>query len=571
MKNLFLLILLILLSAIQAMAQQTPGLLWAKNMGGTGGDQGLSIAVDASGNVYTAGYFSGTAEFHFDFGTLNLVSAGGADIFVQKQSANGNLLWAESMGGTQGDYGYSISVDNMGNVYVTGYYSRTVDFNPGPGTFNLTSAGQADVFILKLDTDGNFIWAKSIGGTGIDWGYSIAVDASGNVYPTGYFEGTADLDPGPAAFNLTSAGTDVFVLKLDSSGNLVWAKNMGGTGYNVARSIALDLHENIYMSGYYSGTSDFDPGLSTVSLTSTGSNDFFVLKLDTLGNLIWAKSIGGLGDDRSNSMAVDSSGSVYLTGYYSGTVDFDLGLDTFNLSASGYYDIFILKMDVDGIFKWVKSAGSAIYSEEGLSIAVDVSRNVYTTGYFRGTVDFDPGPAEVYLNSSSGSFDIFVQKLDNSGNLVWAESFGGIYLDECFSIAVDTSENVYTTGTFSGTADFDPGINTSYLASAGDYDIFVSKWSQNNSFINNFKRSNLTSFFYSSSFRLLRYTLPEQCEVSVKYFDIKGRKVASIVNHFQGPGDYSCVPPLSHLPAGPYLQVFKAGDFVKRERLLVVR
>ena len=205
---------------------------WAKAFGSSNFDKGNSITVDASGNVYTTGLFSGTVDFDPGAGLFNLTSAGGGtDVFIQKLDASGNFIWAKTFGGTSTDHGNSITVDVFGNVYTAGFFSDTVDFDPGAGLFNLASAGNHDIFIQKLDASGNFIWAKAFGSTSTDFGLSITVDASGNVYATGYFKGTVDFDPGAGTFYLNSAGGsgDFFIQKLDASGNFIWAKAFGRT------------------------------------------------------------------------------------------------------------------------------------------------------------------------------------------------------------------------------------------------------------------------------------------------------------------------------------------------------
>jgi len=202
---------------------------WAKSMGGMYWDQGNSIAVDSSGNVYTTGRFWGTADFDPGPGTFNMTSAGGNDIFVSKLDSSGNFVWAKRMGGTDdaydGDIGLGIAVDSSGNVYTTGYFYGTADFDPGSGTYNLTAV-EYDIFVSKLNSNGDFVWAKSMGGAGWDKAASIAVDTSGNVYTTGFFEYNADFDPSLDVFDLVSPGSNdsIFISKLDSSGNFVWAK-----------------------------------------------------------------------------------------------------------------------------------------------------------------------------------------------------------------------------------------------------------------------------------------------------------------------------------------------------------
>jgi hypothetical protein len=454
---------------------------WAKSFGGRSNDFVSSITVDGSGNVYTTGYFSGTADFNPGAGTYNLISAGETDIFVQKLDSSGKFIWAKSFGGNTYDFGRSITVDGSGNVYTTGQFQGTVDFDPGTDTANITSAGKYDIYVLKLDAAGNFIWAKSFGGSSDDYGRSITVDGSGNVYSTGGFEGTVNFDPDTNTTNITVAKgySDIYVLKLDVSGNFIWAKSFGDTFGDGVTSITADGSGNVYTTGYFQGTVDFDPGEGTTNHTSSVNNgDVYVQKLDASGNFIWAKSFGGIANDVGTSITVDGSGNVYSIGVFQGTVDFDPGTDTTNITAvGGYSDIYVQKLDASGNFIWAKAMGGSSY-KHGSSIAADELGNVYTTGYFNETVDFDPGEG-ITNHTSEGDNDIYVQKLDTDGNLVWVESFGSTSGDVGNSIIVDGTGNVYTTGSFRKRVDFDPGERTVNLNSVGDMDVFVLKMSQN--------------------------------------------------------------------------------------------
>ncbi len=457
--------------------------VWAKAMGGTGWEKGQGIVVDTAGHVYTTGWFRGTTDFDPGAGAFNLTSESlysSADVFVQKLSPSppGVVFEsAERIGGTGNDQGHDAAVDTSGNVYTTGFFEGTTDFDPGAGTFNLTSMGGNDIFVQKLDASDNFVWAKAMGGTSNDGGHDTAVDPSGNVYTTGAFQGTVDFDPGAGTFNLTSAGSnDIFVSKLDASGNFAWAKAMGGTGStgsDVGLAIAVDAPGNVYTTGYFNGTADFDPGAGVSNLTSAGNRDIFISKLDASGNFMWAKAMGGTSSDVGYDFAVDTSGNVYITGSFQGTVDFDPGAGTATLTSAGDRDVFIQKLDASGNFTWAKQIGDTS-SDAGLSITVDALGNVYTTGFFEGATDFDPGAGTFNL-TSAGNWDIFIQKLDASGNFLWAKRMGGTLFDSGDSIAVDASGNAYTTGSFSGTTDFDPGAGTFNLTSAGSADIFVSQ------------------------------------------------------------------------------------------------
>ena len=469
-KKLLLIAITLGIFSLNVQAQYKFG--WAVSMGDTNGDFGRSITTDSSGNVYVTGWFEGTVDFDPGAETTDLTSAGGEDIFVLKLDASGKFLWAKAIGGISNDVGASITTDASGNVYVMGLFEEIVDFDPGGETTDLESAGGTDIFVLKLDASGNFLWAKSIGGTSFDYGYSITTDASENVYVTGSFGDTVDFDPGAGEMNLASAGShDIFVLKLDATGNFLWAKSMGGTFDDRGCSITTDASGNVYVTGWFRETVEFDPG-GTANLTSAGYFDIFVLKLDDSGNFLWAKTMGGTSNDSGYSITTDASENVYVTGSFLGTVAFDPG-GTANLTSVGVADIFVLKLDDSGNFLWAKAMGGTS-NDVGYSITTDASGNVYVTGMFGDTVDFDPGAGEMNL-TSAGSGDIFVLKLDASGNFLWVKTMGGTSNDIGYSITTDALGNSYMTGRFSGMADFDPGAEIMNLTSAGSYDIFVEK------------------------------------------------------------------------------------------------
>jgi uncharacterized membrane protein YqhA len=448
-------------------------LLLAKSIGGSSDDWGRSIAVDSGGNIYTTGHFQGEADFDPGPGTFKLTSVGDQDIFVSKLDNVGNFLWAKSMGGANGDYGVNIVVDSSGNAYTVGYFQGIADFDPGIGTSNLTSAGAADIFVSKLDSYGNFVWTKGMGGNSWDYGFDIFVDSSGNVYTTGSFQDTADFDPGANLFNLVSAGgTDIFISKLDSNGTFLWAKRMGGVNHDSGYSLVVDSSRNVYTTGGFQSTSDFDPGTGIFNLTSVGLPNIFVSKLDSNGSFVWAKSMGGEPDeDIGSSIALDSKSDVYVTGYFRGTADFDPGTSVFYLTSVGENDIFVSKLDNNGSFVWARGMGS-LGNDHVYGIAADSSGNVYTTGLFRFIMDFDPGPGTFNL-TSAGAHDIYVSKLDSNGIFGWASRIGSIDGEVGFGIVVDNTNKVYTTGSFTGTVDFDPGPGVFNLTTAGLSDIFV--------------------------------------------------------------------------------------------------
>ncbi len=369
MKKIVLLIKILLFAIGINLQSQQHVFDWARNMGGNSGDYSSSIVVDKFGNIYTTGYFFGTADFNPGPGINNLVSNGASDIFIQKLDAAGNFLWAKSLGGNSYDYGNSVAVDNSGNVYLTGVFQNTVDFDPGFGTVNRTSNGVGDIFVLKFDNSGNYVWSKQFGGVLDDRGKMIKIDSSNNIYTTGFFQDVVDFDPGTGIQNLSSAGDiDIFIQKLDSSGNLVWTKRMGSSQQDYGQAISLDNSGYIYTTGLFRGTVDFDPGIGISYLYSLTTFGTYIQKLDFSGNLIWAKQISGASWVQSESIFVDAFGEVYTTGYFIGTIDFDPGNGVSNFTSNGGRDIFILKLNSAGNIVWMKQIGGVMEDVGYLSL-----------------------------------------------------------------------------------------------------------------------------------------------------------------------------------------------------------
>ncbi|MCW3104565.1 MAG: hypothetical protein JWO09_3005 [Bacteroidetes bacterium] len=477
--------LLLFTAVIISLRAQPAAFQWARVVGGANKiivNHGNAITTDAAGNVYTTGYFGGTVDFDPGTGTANLTSAGDYDVFILKLTASGSLAWAKRIGSSSDDAANSIAIDASGNIYTIGRFQGTVDFDPGTGTASLSATGYNDVFILKLDAAGNYVWAKRFGGaTGNAIGNSIVTDAAGNIYGCGTFYGTVDFDPGTGLASLSASGSyDAFITKLDGAGNLVWARNLDGTSDIYGNSVAADAAGNVYSTGYFYGTADFDPGTGTFPMSYSGYYDTYILKLDAAGDFAWAKDIAGTSDVYAVSITADPAGNIYTTGYFEGTADFDPDTASiYNLSCTTTASfVFISKLNSAGNFVWAKSMASS-FGSVGNAVTLDAAGNVYTTGYFNQTTDFDPGPASADLTCTGGD-DAFISKLDASGNFLWAGNMGGSGSTYTYgnSITTDGAGNIYTTGNLQGTADFDPGSGSFSLTSTGITGLFVHKMSQ---------------------------------------------------------------------------------------------
>jgi hypothetical protein len=425
-------------------------LLWAKQFGEAGTQQGLSVAVDVAGNVVVAGSLYGTA----DFGGGPLTSAGQSDAFLAKLDTNGNHLWSKLFGGIKAETALDVTTDAKGNIVVLGSFTGPIDFGEGP----LVSSGGLDMFVAKLDPQGKPIWSKGFGSGQTLAAARAALDPMGNVLITGYFYGSVDLGGGM----LTSmSGADLFVLKLDPDGNHLWSKRFGGAGDQYGNDIATGTDGALIITGSFGGTIDFGGAL----LPSAGGSDIFVAKLDPGGAHIWSKGFGDSADGQiGNSLAVDKSGGVYVGGALSGVVNFGGKLP---LSAEGNGDAFVVKLDAGGGHLWSTRFGNGA-SQLVTGIAIDPPGNVSLVGSFDGAIDFGGGEL-----TSVGAADGFIAKLEASGAHIFSRRFGDVDSQVASSVAVDTLGDSFVTGTFSGAIDLGGGP----LVSHGGGDIFLAKFS----------------------------------------------------------------------------------------------
>ncbi|MFO0928453.1 MAG: SBBP repeat-containing protein, partial [Gemmataceae bacterium] len=451
-----------------------PVLRFAHGIGGPGYEAGRVITTDDAGNVYVAGDFTGTVDFDPSSAEVPLTSIGSnGDLFVACYDPTGVLLWVRQIGGGAILAVTGIAVDAGNNVYLSGELSGTADFDPGAGTFNLTSVNNSDVFVTKLDATGGFQWALKLGNATVnDTSGGLAVDATGNVYVAGTFRGTADFNPGPATFNLTSAGVDdAFVTKLNAGGGFVWARRFGGIDSEAVTDIAVDGQGQVYTTGRFNGTVDFDPGPGIVPLVSNQSHDVFVSKLDAAGGFVWARRIGGASTDFPGEIAVDTAGNVTVAGEFQDSADFDPGVGDYLLTSAGNTDVFLVRLDAAGGFVWARRFGGPGMDDVG-DLAVDGRGNVYTTGDFGGTVDFDPGAGEYSLTGTSRA--VFVSKLDPAGQFNAAYAFPCPTDFGCdgYGIATDGNGGVYATGGYTGSLDVSLGGPAQTLTGT-NLDIFL--------------------------------------------------------------------------------------------------
>lgn len=423
---------------------------WVRRAGGSSTEEVWSSAIDSSGNIYLVGQFEGTASF----GTLALASRGDTDVFVAKISPSGQWLWVRQVGSLFKDSAVDISIDSKDNLFVAGYFGGTVVF----GTTTLTAVGGVDVFVGGMGTNGRWQWASKAGGISSDRASGVAPDGQGGAYVAGNFTRSASF----GTTTLTSAGlNDIFVGHIDSSGDWQWAKKAGGQAADLGWGVASNSKGEVFVSGYFGGQAVF----GTTRLTSAGSADLFVAKLDAKGDWKWVQQGGSTSFDEARGLLAGDNGDVYVTGYFQTT---SAAFGSFTLSSFGNADIFIGHLNDKGDWDWVNSGGSTGF-DSGWRMAKTSSGDFYVVGEFRASARFDGIP----LLSSGGS-DMFLLQFNVAGRFIRAVQAGGGSVEQGRGVAVDSGGNLFLSGLFfSSPASF--GLYR--RSTAGSSDVFVTRFS----------------------------------------------------------------------------------------------
>lgn len=474
---------------------QKPDFNWVGKIGRTDKSSSTSITADRLGNVYTVGVNDDTGDFDPGPGVFKLPNMPGGfqNMFITKTDPLGRLIWAKCFGNNSYyNVPNIITSDSTGNIYMAGRFGGTADLAPGVPVASFTSSGgtNPDMFICKMDSSANLIWIRTFGSTGLDEAFALTTDKNGNVFTTGRFSGITDFDPGAAVYSLTAINSEIFISKLNTNGNFVWAKSMGGINNDIAYGIALDDSANVYTTGTFENKADFDPSAATVYLTDKGSRDAFISKLDSNGNFVWVKQLSASDGETGRRIVCDKSGDIIIAGFSNNDMDFDPGAGTYflKLSHKGSSNYFLLKLNRNGNFAWAGLLGHNSYGSTGvenLDIALDSADNIYVTAFYGDSSDFDPDTLKVYeLNTKGGRVaypsglityddDIFIARINKDGSFGWARGIGGRNYDKGSAICLDDSGAIYSTGTFSDTVDFDPGPDSTSIIAGPPYAPFV--------------------------------------------------------------------------------------------------
>ena len=395
------------------------------------------------------------------------------------------FAWMKSFGGSNYENLYGATIDHKNNIYITGAFIGSIDLDPGEDEYIINTPYNHwyDTYMVKINSDGELIHAHSTGSIGADFAPMIFVDEGLNYYISGTFATTIDADPGPdSLFFTANYGDDIFFQKFNKIDQLQWAFHLEThDDFDEISEIDVDEEGNTYITGDFTGTVDFDPGEAVYELTSNGMNDLFVMKLDSNGNLLWAKNIGGWYEDFGQNIHLTTVGNVLLTGCFKGEVDFDPGYETTVLNSAGSYDSFFLNLTSDGEFNWVKKIGG-IGPDYISVLEADNNDNIIVGGSFRIQADFDPDPEEEFLLDGSSSMNLYILKLYENGIFQWVSAFNNDESSYVHTIAIDSADNVYFASNFDEVIDIVPGDSSYIVIPVGNTDFFIEKLNTNGEF-----------------------------------------------------------------------------------------
>lgn len=582
-------LILFLINTLTFYAQTTN---WVKSFGSINNESFVLSKIDNNNNIYTTGIYTNT----INYASFSIPHFGLGDVFIEKRNENGDLLWAKGIGGTENESVFAISVTDDGGIIISGVFYGTLDTDPSINVHNLVSNGETDAYLIKLDANGDFAWAKNFGSTENDAILAMNVDTTGNIVLSGLFRGTLRLSSNDT-IELPESSHTTALIKLNSNADVLWAYD---TGFTIVRDIAFDINNNIYLTGEFFLEQDFDYGIHTFLMKETWydelggpfSNDAFIQKITPDANFIWAKQLKNLHSITGYSITVDSQGNVYTSGIWQGTsssipfdVDFDPSDDTpsFFTPHSENSKIFVHKLDALGNFEWVNSFGLWVNvshhlnlnPEQGGFVILDNNDNLYFAGdvrsgrnnSFEGDVrygSFEFG-GETYTPDIQ---NLFLAKLNTTnGAPEWStmiESPGSE--NNMFAANFDANNNLIISGSFTNSTNFSINpTNDLTRSSIGEEDAFLMKIKPTATLGVNDKIDELTTTIYPSITTGIVH-IKKQGDIkiaSILVYDFSGRFILETETDNKEVTEIN----LNHLVSGPYiikLLTDKGKSFTKK-------
>lgn len=542
------------------LSAQVPNFVWARQFGfSKSGTYNLHLAMAPGEQLLAAGNFTEYANFAHGSEKYFFDAGKSSDIFFNKTTATGDFLWAKQIRSIRpgGIVMNALITDSQGNIFITGEYIDTVDFDPQPLVdFKVAAVEKSnsdqDIFIAKYNATGGLLWVKTIGYIDTDIATGLALLSNGNLIVTGRYRFTVDFDPGPAVANLSSSTQAIFILTLTSDGEYIDAKSISYGGSTNILDVQLtesDSDDNLYLSGVYLGTVDFDPGPDKFMVTAPNAGvPSFICKLNKELKCLWVKTIAttSLGFIPTD-LKVNADKAVCLVGTFWQNMEFEPADSTgFSLISAGNSDAIALKIDSNGTFVWGKHFGST-GSDEATALAIDNNGNWQIGINSRSdSIDVDPGQATHWL-INSGNYDAALVRLNTEGDFMSMSQFTGQQLQQINAI-VTSSNAIYTGGTFVGPSDFDPGEGAFSLSPKAGWDFYIQKMSMSPATIDKIEQFDDIKLYPNPTCGLFTLARANSTAGHIKIFNSTGGLVKSFP-----VTSLTCDLDLSQQTAGLYL------------------
>lgn len=518
---------------------------YAKTGGGNADDAGRTICTDSHGNVYTSGSFRNTSTFD----GVSITSRGHYDIFIAKYNSSGTLLWLKSAGSSFADNIIKLRISDDGFLYGYGYFAGTMQL--GSLFITATKVDPEDIFLFKMNTDGEFLWAKNYGGVSQNLASDMQIKGN-RIIMTGTYI-TNEFVAGDITLPAFPGITPGFILVTDANGVPQWAKNTGGASF-------IGMADNaFYLATFLTGTRTVEG----ITLTPNGPADIILSSYDYSGNRNWYKQFGGSGVDRISSLSYNNfTNSIYMAGEFNNTME--MGSNT--LVSNGQYDIFVSKFDIQGNNIWAKSYGGTGIDFANTSIT-DAQGNFYAGGYFFNTVNF--GNISI---ASVGENDAFAVKFNSNGEFQWVRNGGGSSLDNVFDMALGTNSDLNFIGFFQGSSSY----GNLQINSSGTTDYYQVKISNITSIhspretVNSFRlNQNYPNPFNPST--KISFDVYKAGTVKLNVFDASGKAVAELVNASMNTGSYEVNFNAENLSGGVYFYTLETPDGMDTKKMILVK
>ncbi len=535
---------------------------WGFGTGSPGTDLRTGAVVDENGDIISVGSFYGMVDFDPMNAGLTATSNGESDVFVEKRSANGDLIWLKTFGGASYDAPNSVVVDSEGNIIVFGRFWGITDFDPSDADFEMDGEPSGSIFLLKFNPDGEFNWVKALmGNTILPPGEIMTINTNDEIILTGGFKGTVDFDPSDedASETVGELFSELFIAKYTAAAEFIWVKVIKGNGFKFAREVAVNNNGDIYTAGTYTNMIDLDPSASPdVHINTSEAGNGFIVALDESGEFIWGADLASDSYSSVDALKVQDD-YIAIAGTFSGVTDFDFGDGIETRNSPDNYDTFIQKLNLDGELIWVNAYESNSFPDLA-GIVINSFGDIVVSGSYADQMDFDHSAnTELRTTTGAADYDGFIHQVSTTGEFQRVYIISGEMQQQPAGIVISNANELYVYGEYSNEIVFEPGGTAT--SAYGSFDNFLIKLGEVAS-IDSSEEQNVFSFYPNPSKQNL--TINKTTQQTVEILNILGETVV-----FIAAGQTIEKIDLSSLATGTYFVKASDGTKTATKKLVV--